>query len=205
MDSVWEHLGTPHGFKVLDRGYDRYDPEVGSISVFPPGLKENASVFNHASTWVIVAEAVLGRGAKAYEALRRMSPATKDAIQHVHCAEPYVVCQTIVQPPNRQAGRGMNAWLTGTASWFYHAMCQYILGVRPALEGLRVSPCVPGWERFTVRRVFRGARYDIEVLNPRGAECGVAGLTVDGREVEGDLVPLAPAGSEVNVLVEMGG
>lgn len=204
LDSVWQYLSTPYGFKVLDQGYRDFNAEVGSISVFPPGIKENASVFNHASTWVIVAEAMLGRGGKAFEALRRMSPATKDAIQAVHCAEPYVVCQTIVLPPNQQAGRGMNAWLTGTASWFYHAMCEYILGLKPCFEGLRIDPCVPGWKQFSMRRVFRGVSYEIEVHNPGRIERGVVGLTVSGREVEGNLLPRVACGRTVKVQVEMG-
>ncbi len=205
MDSVREHLGTPFGFRLCVPPYPRYDRSVGSISVFAPGLKENGSVFCHTNPWVTLAEAALGRGRMAYDAFCRISPCTKDKIQAIHGAEPYVVSQMIAMPPNRQAGRAMNSWLTGTASWLYLAMAEGILGIRPDFKGLKVDPCVPGLREFQVDRLFRGTRYRIAVRNPGRVEKGVRSLVVNGARIQGNLIPLPKQGTrEVRVEVEMG-
>ena len=203
MDSVRELLGTPYGFRLVAPPFTRYAPEIGSIGVFAPGLKENGSIFSHTNPWVVIAECELGRGDKAGDALSRLSPAQKDKIQWIHCAEPYVLSQMITMPPNREVGRARNPWLTGSASWFYLAMSQHILGVKPEVAGLRIDPCVPGWKKFSVSRVFRGARYSITVHNPKGAFKGVAGLSVDGKDLSGSLIPPAEPGKTVKVDVVM--
>jgi len=179
---------------------------VGTITIFAPGYKENGSVFCHCNPWLVLAEAMLGRGERAFDVYRRISGWEKDRIQAVHGAEPYVVSQMIIQPPNREAGRARNPWLTGTASWLVASMGRGILGVRPEIDGLVLDPCVPRWERFRVRRVFRGTVFDIRVDNPERVERGVCELRVGGRRVEGGLVPLSlTAGKRrVTVRVRMG-
>ena len=205
MDSVRRHLGTPFGFRLCVPPYPKYDKSVGSISVFAPGLKENGSVFCHTNPWVVLAEAALGRGRRAYDAFRRISPYTKNGIQSLHGAEPYVVSQTIAMPPNRQAGRAMNPWLTGTASWLDLAVAEGILGIQPSYAGLRIDPCVPGWERFDVERVFRGARYAVSVHNPGRVEKGVRSVVVNGKRIDGNVVPPPKRGTRrVRVEVTMG-
>jgi cellobiose phosphorylase len=144
-----------------------------------------------------LAEAAIGRGRMAWDSFARISPWTKNAIQSIHGAEPYVVNQMIAMPPNLEAGRAKNPWLTGTASWLYVAMAEGILGVKPDVAGLRIDPCVPGWKRFRVSRMFRGVRYEIDVTNPDGVERGVESLVVDGERIAGNLIPLPPRDAKV--------
>jgi cellobiose phosphorylase len=205
LDSVREHLGTPYGFRICHPPFPDYDPTVGTLTIFAPGEKENGAIFCHTNPWLILAEAMLGRGERAFDTFRRISPYTKDAIQPIHCAEPYVINQMIVMPPSLEAGRARNPWLTGTASWFLYAMGHGILGVRPQFDGLQIDPCVPGWRRFRIRRRFRGVRYEIEVDNPDGVERGVREVVADGKRVEGNVVPPPPAARRrVRVSVRMG-
>ncbi len=205
LDSVWRLLGTEYGIRLHGRPFEDYDPEVGAISIVLPGTKENGSVFHHPNPWVICAEAALGRGEKAMELLRRISPATKNRIAETHQVEPYVFCQWTGLPPFKHVGRGANPWLTGTASWVMVAMSQYILGLKPDYAGLRIDPCVPkSWNEFEVTRVFRGATFHISVRNPKGVEKGVACVTLDGRALEGNLVPAQRKGTSHEVEVTMG-
>ena len=204
MDSVHKYLAREHGVALLDPPYPDYDPRWGSISIVLPGHKENGSIFCHAASWAVVAEALLGRGGRAYDYYIRLAPTTKSRIAEVHETEPYVYSQHIAQEPFHKVGRARNSWLTGSAGWFVRAAQQYILGVRPVLGGLLIEPSVPGWKEFSVTRVLRGAHYSITVKNPSGVEHGVKCLRVDGREIEGRTVPFAPEGSVVRVEAEMG-
>ncbi|HLA38365.1 MAG TPA: glycosyl transferase, partial [Candidatus Glassbacteria bacterium] len=163
MNSVFRHLAREHGVKLLDPPYTDYDPRWGSISIPLPGHKENGAVFCHAASWAVVAEAILGRGQRAFDYYMRMAPTTYSRIAEVHETEPYVYSQHIAQEPFHKIGRARNSWLTGSATWFTVAGQQYILGVRPQLEGLLIDPAIPGWKEFSVRRTFRGAEYDIRV------------------------------------------
>ncbi len=204
LDSVREHLCTPYGHRLCWPPYPRYDPTVGTCTLFAPGYKENGSIFCHTNPWLVVAEAMLGRGRRAFDVFARISPHTKDQIQPVHCAEPYAVNSMIVMPPNLEAGRARNPWLTGFASWLLACMGRAILGVRPEFDGLRIDPCVPRWKAFRVRRVFRGVTYDIRVANPDGVERGVREMKVDGKCVEGNVAPVVRGKKTVRVDVRMG-
>jgi cellobiose phosphorylase len=192
MRHAHEHLNTPYGVSLLWPPYDGGDPRVRGTSTYPPGAKENGGIFCHANTWVIIAAAALGWNDRAYEYYRQILPlARTDA--DTFMVEPYVYCQNICGPTHPQFGMGRNAWLTGTASWAYVAGTQWILGIRPTHDGLRIAPAVPShWSGFTATRLFRGTRYEISV---HGNGNRVA-LTVDGRSVDGDVVPLAAAGTE---------
>ena len=206
LDSVRKYLCTAYGHRICWPPYTRgYDPTVGTVTIFSPGYKENGSIFCHTNPWLVVAECMLGRGQRAFDVFRRVSPHTKDAIQPIHCAEPYAVNSMIVMPPNLEAGRARNPWLTGTAGWMIASMCRGILGVRPDFDGLLIDPCVPRWKAFRIRRVFRGVRYDIHVRNPDGVEYGVREIKVDGKIVAGNIVPPAEPGKKrVRVEVRMG-
>ncbi|HUU23336.1 MAG TPA: glycosyl transferase, partial [Phycisphaerae bacterium] len=120
------------------------------------------------------------------------------------CAEPYALSSMIIMPPNLEAGRARNPWLTGFVSWMLAAMGRRILGIRPDFDGLRIDPCVPRWKRFSVRRVFRATTYQIEIDNPDGVERGVREVRVDGKEIEGNLVPAVKGNKTVRVDVTMG-
>jgi cellobiose phosphorylase len=201
LDSVRARLATPHGIVLNQPPYSRYRLELGEISSYPPGYKENGSVFCHTNPWVMVAEALLGNGDAAFDYYKRINPSAREAISEVHRAEPYVYAQTIAGPEAATHGEAKNSWLTGTAAWNFVAISQWILGLRPDHGGLRVDPVIPGsWPGFSAVRVFRQATYHIEVV--RSGEEGdgrVSHLEVDGKRVEGNLVGVAPPGTTVEV------
>ncbi len=204
MDSVARHLATPHGVKLLDPPYQDYNPAHGSISIYLPGHKENGAVFCHAAAWAVVAEALLGRGEQALDYYLRMAPVSYSLRAELHETEPYVYSQHIAQAPFHQPGRARNSWLTGSAAWFTLAAGQYLLGVRPTLAGLALAPAIPySWKGFSISRTFRGARYEITVSNPEERSHGVRQVRVDGRRIEGHLLPVAPPGTVCRVEAEM--
>jgi cellobiose phosphorylase len=201
LDSVREHLATPHGMVLQHPAYTSYQIELGEVSTYPPGYKENGGIFCHNNPWVIIGETVLGRGERAFDYYRRITPAYREDISDVHRLEPYVYAQMIAGKEAVRHGEAKNSWLTGTAAWNFVAVSQYLLGVRPEHDGLVVDPQIgPDVPSFSVTRVARGARYEITVTN--GGAPGARGrLVVDGAAVEGSTVPYAPAGSTVRVEV----
>jgi cellobiose phosphorylase len=193
MESMHEHLNTQYGLALLWPPYDGADPRVTGTSTYPPGGKENGGIFCHANTWAIIAAAKLGWPERAYRYLRQILPLVRHDADVLR-VEPYVYCQNICGPTHPQFGMGRNAWLTGTASWAYVAATQWILGIRPSHAGLRVAPAMPdAWPGFSASRRFRGTVYDITVT--RQGPGGRPGLTIDGRAVPGDVVPLPPPGT----------
>ena len=205
MKSVEERLDTKYGIVLLQPAYTRYHLELGEISSYPPGYKENAGIFCHNNPWIVCAEAELGHGRRAFEVYRRTAPAYIEDISEIHRTEPYVYSQMIAGKDAASFGEGKNSWLTGTAAWTFLSISQAILGVQPTLDGLRIDPCVPASvRRFTVVRRYRGAEYEICVENPDGVEKGVASVTLDGRKLEGNILPVQRTGSRVSVLVRMG-
>ena len=205
LESVKERLDTKYGIVLLQPAYTRYHLELGEISSYPPGYKENAGIFCHNNPWIVCAEAELGHGERAFEVYRRTAPAYIEDISEIHRTEPYVYSQMIAGKDAPSFGEGKNSWLTGTAAWTFLSVSQAILGVKPTLDGLEIDPCVPGFlRRFTVSRRFRGAIYEITVENPDGVEKGIRSITLDGREIQGTVLPVQPAGSRVSVLVRMG-
>lgn len=196
LDAVHERLNTAKGIKLSTPGYNGYDPARGGISTYPPGAKENSGIFLHANPWVVIAETMVGNGNRAFAYYDQINPAAKnEAIDEFEC-EPYAYPQNILGDEHPQFGLARNSWLTGTASWCYQAVTKYILGVRPTYAGLEIDPCIPEhWPGFRVRRVFRGAIYEIEVLNPDHVPKGVRQVTVDGAEIEGNVVSALDGGT----------
>ncbi|WP_322509108.1 GH36-type glycosyl hydrolase domain-containing protein [Anaerolinea sp.] len=204
LDSVARWLATPHGIVLQQPAYSRYYLHLGEISSYPPGYKENAGIFCHNNPWVMIAETRVGNGARAMEYYLRINPSNREAISEVHRCEPYVYAQMIAGKDAPTHGEAKNSWLTGTAAWNYVAITQWILGVRPELDGLRVDPCIPPeWEGFTFRRRFRGAEYLIEVRNPRHVSKGVTAVWVDGKAWQGNLLPILTPGVHT-IEVELG-
>ena len=192
LDAVKEHLDTEHGIVLQQPAYTTYHIESGEISSYPEGYKENAGIFCHNNPWIMIGETVRGRGDRAWEYYRKICPAyVEEANSELHKVEPYVYAQMIAGKDAFRPGEAKNSWLTGTAAWNYFAITQYILGIRPEYDGLFIDPCIPAeWRKYTVERTFRGARYRITVKNPDGRMKGVRRLTVDGKPVAGQLVPL---------------
>jgi len=152
----------------------------------------------------MIGETVRGRGDRAWDYFRKICPAYTEHISDLHKVEPYVYAQMIAGKDAFRPGEAKNSWLTGTAAWNFYTISQYILGIQPTYEGLRIEPCIPAeWKTFSVKRKFRGAQYHIEVKNPNGRMKGVASLTVDGKTIEGNIIPLMPAGGTYRVEVVM--
>lgn len=198
LDSVKERLDTRYGIVLNNPPYAEYHVELGEISSYPPGYKENAGIFCHNNPWVMIAETVIGRGDRAFEYYKKIAPAYLEDISEIHRTEPYVYSQMIAGKDAVRHGEAKNSWLTGTAAWNFVAASQYLLGVRPEFDGLSVKPCI-GTEipEFTVTRKCRGATYNIKVKNVRGN--GDVKLSVNGKPIPGNLVPYAKAGEVVNV------
>jgi cellobiose phosphorylase len=200
LDSVGDRLGTPHGVVLQQPAYSRYHVELGEISTYPPGYKENAGIFCHTNPWIMIAETILGRGDRAFDYYRRINPSAREAISDVHRCEPYVYAQMIAGKDAPTHGEAKNSWLTGTAAWNFVAITQWILGLRPELDGLRVDPVLPAaWNGFVATRVYRGATYEITVRKPIGVSGRVTRLLVDGAQIDGTVIPPAPAGATVRV------
>jgi cellobiose phosphorylase len=201
MNSVDEHLATPHGIVLQQPAFSKYYLHLGEISSYPPGYKENAGIFCHTNPWIMISEAKLGRGDKAHDYYSRINPSVREAISDLHRCEPYIYAQMIAGRDAATHGEAKNSWLTGTAAWNYVAISQWILGVRPTYDGLRVAPVVPSaWKSFEVARSYRGVRYVIQVER-KGAGNEVQ-LEVDGKSVAGNIIPQPIAGEkEVRVRV----
>ena len=192
LASVREHLATPHGIVLLQPAFTSYQLRLGEISSYPPGYKENAGIFCHANPWAIIAETRVGNAEGALDYYLRINPSAREAISETHRCEPYVYAQMIAGRDAPTHGEAKNSWLTGTAAWNYVAATQWILGIRPELDGLRVDPSLPAdWTGVRVTRRFRGSTYRIRVHKPAGVTGTVTRLEVDGHPIDGSLVPLA--------------
>ena len=203
LDSVKERLDCEHGIVLNNPAFTKYYIEYGEISSYPAGYKENAGIFCHNNPWVIIGETVRGNGNAAWEYYKKISPAyIKD--QTLHKVEPYVYSQMVAGKDAFRPGEGKNSWLTGTAAWNYYTITQFILGIKPTYSGLKVEPCIPSnWKGYNVKRQFRGATYNIEVKNLSGSMKGIKSLKVDGKLIDGNVIPIVPVGSTCNVEVEM--
>jgi cellobiose phosphorylase len=199
LDSVRELLGTPHGLVLQYPAYRSYRIELGEVSTYPPGYKENGGIFCHNNPWVIIAETMVGRGDYAFEYYKRIAPAYREERSDVHKLEPYAYAQMIAGKEAVRAGEAKNSWLTGTAAWNFVAASQYLLGVRPDYDSLVIDPQLgPDLPSFTVTRRLRGATYEINVTNS-GRRGSRATLVVDGVPVDGNSIPYAPSGARVRI------
>ena len=205
LQSVKEKLDTKYGIVLLQPAYTKYHLELGEISSYPPGYKENAGIFCHNNPWVSCAETVVGHGDRAFEIYKKTCPAYIEDISEIHRTEPYVYSQMVAGCDAATFGEAKNSWLTGTAAWTFVDVSQYILGIQPTLAGLKIDPCIPHeMDGFILRRVWRGATYEIVVENPDHLEKGVKAMTVDGKPVSSNILSPVPAGSTVQVKVVMG-
>jgi len=205
LDSVAARLATSHGILLLQPAYSRYYLHLGEISSYPPGYKENAGIFCHTNPWIMIAETKIGRGDLAFDYYRRINPSLREEISDLHRCEPYVYAQMIAGRDAPSHGEAKNSWLTGSAAWAHVAMTQWILGIRPEYEGLRIDPCIPSsWDGFSARRTFRGRTFQIVVRNPDGVCQGVAEMKVDGVDVPGVVVPADLPEGDHSVEVRLG-
>lgn len=205
LEQVRHHLAVPNGIILQQPAYQEYHLELGEISSYPPGYKENAGIFTHNNTWIQIAETLLGHGDHAFEYYMSICPSQKEEQIETYRSEPYVYSQMTAGRDAPTPGEGKNSWLTGTASWSFVVASQYILGIRPHYKGLLIDPCIPtSWKRYRVVRTFRGKTYSITVKNPNGVSKGVTSIQVDGIPIDGNLIPLDVGGEKVEVQVQLG-
>jgi cellobiose phosphorylase len=205
MQAVQKYLATPYGLMLSAPPFVKTSINVMRAVVFNPGVKENAGIFNHTQGWGVMAECMLGNGDRAYELYRASMPAAYNTRSEIRQCEPYVQAQTTYSTWSPRAGNARTSWLTGAAAWAYFSATQYILGLRPENDGLRIDPCIPSaWNGFSALRRFRGRMLHITVHNPDGVCRGVVKMVVNGKEVPGNLVPPDLPGNEQQVEVWLG-
>ncbi len=203
LDSVKERMECEHGIVLNNPAYTHYHVEMGEISSYPEGYKENAGIFCHNNPWVIIGETVAGRGNDAWKHYTKILPSyVEEKYQTLHKVEPYVNCQMVAGKDAFRPGEGKNSWLTGTAAWMWYTVSEFILGVKPTYDGLLIDPCLPSTAKeYSVTRRFRGAEYNIHVSNPQGNQKGIKSLVVDGNPVEGNIVPFSEGKHTVEVVM----
>jgi cellobiose phosphorylase len=205
LQTVKEHLATPYGLMLSAPPFVKMPIDVMRAVVFNPGIKENAGIFNHTNGWGVMAECLLGNGDRAYEYYRSSMPAAYNTRAEIRQSEPYVHGQTTYSSFSPRPGNTRTSWLTGAAAWSYFSATQYILGLRPEAAGLRLDPCIPStWSGFTITRIFRSKTYHIKVHNPDGVSRGIIKMTVDGKNIPGNIIPFDLSGKEHFIEAWMG-
>ena len=205
LDSVQKYLATPNGIILQQPAFQKYHVHLGEVSSYPPGYKENAGIFTHNNTWIQIAETIIGRGDRAMEYYMSICPPTKEDQIDIYRSEPYVYSQMTAGRDAPTPGEGKNSWLTGTVAWSFVTLSQYILGIRPDFDGLIVDPCIPAfWKTFNVVRKFRNSTYNITVTNPKNVSKGVKKLSLDGKPINGNVIPVLNDGKEHTVEAELG-
>ena len=203
LDSVKERMECEHGIVLNNPAYTTYHVEMGELSSYPEGYKENAGIFCHNNPWVIIGETVAGRGDDAWSHYTKILPSyVEEKYQTLHKVEPYVNCQMVAGKDAARPGEGKNSWLTGTAAWMWYTVSEFILGIKPSYDGLTIDPCLPtSAKEYEVCRKFRGAEYIIKVKNPKGVNKGVRSLLLDGQRMEGNTVPFSEGRHTVEVVM----
>lgn len=203
LDSVKERMECEHGIVLNNPAYTTYHVEMGELSSYPEGYKENAGIFCHNNPWVIIGETVAGRGDDAWSHYTKILPSyVEEKHQTLHKVEPYVNCQMVAGKDAARPGEGKNSWLTGTAAWMWYTVSEFILGIKPSYDGLTIDPCLPtSAKEYEVCRKFRGAEYIIKVKNPKGVNKGVRSLLLDGQRMEGNTMPFSKGRHTVEVVM----
>ena len=205
LDAVKERLDSKYGIVLNNPAFTKYYIEYGEISSYPAGYKENAGVFCHNNPWIMIGETVVGNGDRAWDYYKKICPSYLEEISDLHKTEPYVYAQMVAGKDAFKPGEAKNSWLTGTASWNFYAVTQFMLGIRPEYDGLLIDPCIPtDWKSFKATRKFRGVVYDIEVVNPDGKSKGIKEVVIDGQKSESNLIPVYKSGTVHKVKVVIG-
>ena len=213
LKAIDENLNCEFGLVLNYPAFTKYHVQYGEISTYPQGYKENGGIFTHNNAWIICAAAYAGKGDQAFKYYSEIAPSYTEETSDIHKTEPYVYGQMIggkeagsdIGNGGKNYGQGKNSWLTGTAAWNMVAISQYILGIKPDFDGLMINPSIPSsWDGFTATRLFRGAKYNITIKNPNHVCKGVKSLVVDGKAVDGCVVPFVEGKKEVNVEITLG-
>ena len=200
LDSCKKYLECEHGMVLNNPAFTKYIYEYGEISSYPEGYKENAGIFCHNNPWVIIGECLAGRGNDAWSHYAKILPSyVEEKYQTLHKVEPYVNCQMVAGKDAAKPGEGKNSWLTGTAAWMWYTVSEFILGIKPDYDGIRIDPCLPDVAcDYTVSRKFREAEYEITV-HPNGQQKGVKQIVLDGQPIEGTVIPYTKGEHQVEV------
>lgn len=205
LDSVKERMDTEFGIVLNNPAFTKYYIEYGEISSYPAGYKENAGIFCHNNPWIMIGETVIGRGDQAWEYYKKICPSYLEDISELHKTEPYVYAQMVAGKDSFKPGEAKNSWLTGTASWNFYTISQFILGIQPDYDGLKIDPCIPAkWDGFEITRKFRGATYRIKVENPNHVSKGIKKISIDGVNYQSNILPVFSLGTTHSILVELG-
>ncbi len=205
MNSAYKHLYREYGPLLFTPGYDKLDETIGYLSRYAPSVRENGGVYTHAACWGVQAAAMMGDAEKAYEAYTNMNPVYRAENPSHYYAEPYVTPGNVDGPDSPNFGRGGWSWYSGSGSWMQKVAYNWICGIRASKEGLVIDPCIPAkWKGFTAKRTFRDAIYYIEVRNPKGVNRGVKELIVDGKKIDGNIVPAFSDKKQHQVKVVLG-
>jgi len=205
MQNVAKHLYEKYGPLLFYPAYSAPDPKIGYLTRYAPGMRENGGLYSHAAMWAIIAECKLGNGDKAYELYQSFSPIIRAMEPDFYKVEPYAMPGNVDGPDSANYGRGVWTWYTGSAAWLFRAISEWILGIRPSVEGLIIDPCVPKkWRRYSVKRKFRDAFYQIDVHNPEGVNKGITKLTIDGKRHFSNVIPVLPKGKSCKIKVLLG-
>ncbi|POY40193.1 glycosyl transferase [Flavobacterium alvei] len=205
LNAVKEHLDCEYGIVLNSPAFTKYYIEYGEISTYPAGYKENGGIFCHNNPWIMIGETMIGRGDAAYDYYTKIAPSFLEDISQLHKVEPYVYCQMIAGKEAFKPGEAKNSWLSGTASWNFYAITQYILGIKPDYKGLSINPCIPTkWDGFKMTRKFRGATYNIEVSNPKHISKGVEKIIVNGTTIHSNIIPILEKNKTHEIIVIMG-
>lgn len=205
LDSVKKHLDCNYGVVLNNPAFTKYYINMGEISTYPPGYKENAGIFCHNNPWIMIGETLVGDGNRAFDYYKKIAPSYLEEISELHKTEPYVYSQMIAGKDAVKPGEAKNSWLTGTAAWNFYTISQYILGVKPEYSGLKIDPCIPNeWDGYNITRKFRNATFNIEVLNPEHVSKGIKSIIVNGVANDGNIIPVQKAESNNRVKVVMG-
>ncbi len=205
LDNVYKYLFCKYGLKLFFPAYREFDEDVGAMSSFPPGLKENAAIFCHSNTWAIISECMLGNAERAYKYFDSLNPVNRLRNVNLHKVEPYVYCQMIASDEHPEFGLGRNSWLTGTASWMYVAATQYILGIQPVYDGLKISPCIPdNWKKVKIKRYFRDNWIDIEIERV-GKGNKIKKIFLNSRQINSNIIKIETKNLNYHVKILLGG
>jgi cellobiose phosphorylase len=205
LNSVIDRLDTKYGIVLNNPAYTKYHVEMGEITSYPPGYKENAGIFCHNNPWIACAETVIGRGDRAFEVYQKISPAYLEEISELHKTEPYVYSQMVAGKDAIRHGEAKNSWLTGTAAWNFITISQWILGIKPEYSGLMIDPCIPKhWDGYSIIRKYKGAEYHISVQNPNHISKGIKQIIVDDMVIEGNIVPSFKDGKIHKIIAILG-
>jgi N,N'-diacetylchitobiose phosphorylase len=205
LDVVNKRLATDYGLMINDPPVEKTDPKVIKSRLFNKGMKENASIFQHTQSWVVIAETLIARGNRAYEYFRKFMPSAYNTKAELRQTEPYVYAQFTCSKSNPRYGSSRLPWLSGTASWAYYTAAQFILGIQPDYNGLKINPCISSeWKQIKINRIFRGKDFYILIKNDNAVQKGVKQIIINGETIYGNLIPFSKMKDKNDIVIQMG-